>query len=501
MSIYLPKCAPPKELFTYTPNMYLSILSDNTIIIKVAIQEIGQGVITSLPMMLAEELDADWSKVKSEFLNYDKNIPDYSNAENGMQGTGGSTATHRNWMVLREAGASVRHVLIKAAAQKWKIDHAQCFTENGIVKNKINDRELSYGELAEQAATMELPTKVDLKKHKDFSVIGKASGDLKSERVVRGEFTYGIDVKQDNMVYAAIEIQPVKNAKLLSYSKVQVLAVEGVIDVVEIDQHPKERAFDGIEGGVAVIANSTWAAFQGKKALNATIQWDAGKYGKASIKTLRRDFESTFAGKMNEDAELGNIKKAFSSAEKQLEATYESPYLAHALMEPLSAIAHVQNNKCEFWAGTQSPQYNSVYIAKVLGIPAENMVFNCYPSGGGFGRRYFTDYTGQAALISQKIGRKVKLVWTREDEIRNGKFHPFRQDYYKGALDENNNLSAMHFRGVTTHEWGAAPIITYHVPNRLEESKIIDSIVIFGSWRSVVFHNQTLHLRSRIVHL
>lgn len=478
-----------KTGFAFEPNLYIKIASDNTITLGIIKQELGQGIKTSSSMLMAEELEVSLETIKTEFIPYNKEVPDYQNEWN-LFATGGSGSIVAMWEVLRKAGATVRDVLLEAAAQTWSVNKEDCYAQKSSVFNKRDSRSLSYGQLAEKASELTPPEDIQLKNPEDYKLIGKPVIDLKNKFVKKGTYPYGIDVDLPNMVYASIVLYPTKDAKIVQYDVSKVLALKGVSEMVEFPTTKGDIVFKGSEAGLAVIADSTWTAIKGKKILEDNIQWDLGEYGSKDNESLKADFKIALREDFDQRGSRGNIDTAFDQeVVKEITMSYENPYLAHGLMEPLNAIARVKDGKCEIWAGTQSPQFTSHYLSRILDLELENFVFHTYPSGGGFGRRFFVDYVTQATLISKKIGKTVKVTWTREDEIRHGRYHPFRQEHYRGGLDKDNNLIAAHYRGVTTHTWGAGVNMIYNIPNCKLEHSIRGSVLHFGSWRSVGTHN------------
>ncbi|WP_282160962.1 xanthine dehydrogenase family protein molybdopterin-binding subunit [Ulvibacterium marinum] len=475
--------------FTFKPNLYIKIASDNKITFGIIKQELGQGIKTSLAMLLAEELEVNLATVKTEFISYDNTVPDYQN-EWGLFATGGSGGVVVMWEVLRKAGATVRNVFLEAAAQTWNMEKEDCFARESFVHNRKDSRALSYGRLAEKASELTIPEVIQLKNPEDYKLIGKPVIDLKNKFVKKGGYSYGIDVNLPDMVYASIVLYPTRDAKLVRCDASKVLAIKGVSQILEFPTTTGDSVFKGSEAGLAIIANSTWTALKGKKVLEDNMEWDLGEYGDKDNETLKEDFKIALREDFGQRGGRGNIDTAFDQeVVKEITVSYENPYLAHGLMEPLNAIARVKDGKCEIWAGTQSPQFTSHYLSRILDLELENFVFHTYPSGGGFGRRFFVDYVTQAALISKKIGKTVKVTWTREDEIQHGRYHPFRQEHYRGGLDKDNNLIAAHYRGITTHAWGAGVNMIYNIPNYKSEYSIRGSVLHFGSWRSVGAHN------------
>ena len=474
-----------KNTFIYKPNLFIEISSDNLITLKILEQDMGQGIGTTIIMLLAEELDVDLTQVKSTFLPYNKNVPNYKK-KYGECDSGGSYSTIRKWEGMRKAGAMVKDVLLKAAAKKWNTTIQNVYPEKGYVIHKTNGAKYSYGELCEAASQEEISEDIQLKEITSFKMIGKATTDIKTQFIINGNLKYSIDESVPDMVYAAVILNPTKDAAVKMYEEDEVLRMDGIYDVVRIDTIIKDDDFNGADGGLAIIGNSTWSVFKAKRALESKIVWDLGEFADKSLKGIKAEFKKALKGSLTESKQWGNTDECFSNEiVKEISATYETPYLAHALMEPLNAIVHLTDKGCEIWAGTQSPQHTSFNLSQILNIPIENFTFHTYPSGGGFGRRFCTDFVTQAALISQQVKRPVKLTWTREDEIRHGRYQSLREEHFRGGLDKNNEFIALHYKGISTFKYPPGPNFLYNLPNYKEEYKLMDSIVHDGTWRSV----------------
>jgi CO/xanthine dehydrogenase Mo-binding subunit len=295
-----------------------------------------------------------------------------------------------------------------------------------------------------------------------------------------------MDVRLPGMVYAAIARAPVAGARVLEYDDRKACEAPGVVAVVKVAGKQGDTPHWRFEEGVAVVASSTWAAFQGRRELH--IRWDEGDRPSMSAADTNRQFAPGPAAALQAGRSTGDIDKAFAAAAKVLEATYETPYLPHHLMEPLNAVADVRKGACEIWAGCQAPQYTSNYLAQLLNIPIENIRFHPRASGGGFGRRFFADFVAEAALISQRVGRPVMSVWSREDEIRCGRYHPMRHDHYRVAVDADGLWSGIDYVGVTTFFRPASLSLLYPVPHLRERQRLVQPIVNVGPWRSVADH-------------
>lgn len=407
------------------PDAFLSIGGDGTITIWSPRSEMGQGVRTALPMMAAEELDADWSSVEVRQADLD--------ARYGDQITGGSFSVRGAWEPLRKAGAVARAMLVTAAAARWKVEASTCRTENGAVISSTGNR-LKYSELVSGASRLPVPKEVPLKDPKNFRIVGKATPRKDTPPKIDGSAVYGIDVRVPGMLYAAIAHCPVFGGTVRSFDAAKARAVKGVLDVVEIKRSELLHQFsyepsgkghsNYTRSGVAVVANSTWAALQGRKAL--AVVWDEGGNAGVDTTSLRENLaklaDAPGGTVIRND---GDAAKTLDTASKRVAAEYEVPFLAHATMEPVNCTAHATENGCEIWAPTQIPNAAAVSIAKALNLPNESVKVHITFLGGGFGRRLMQDYAVEAALVSRAVKAPVKLVWTREEDIQ--------QDYYRPA--------------------------------------------------------------------
>ena len=410
---------------TFHPNVFLGIDTDGTVYIVAHRSEMGTMIRTTLPMVVADELDADWNRVK-----IDQAIGDH---RYGDQNTDGSHSVRSFFDTLRVCGATARWMLVQAAAQKWNIPPSECATEQHTVVHPASGRRLPYGELAAAAAKLSVPSReqVQLKKPEAWRYIGKGEPSYDLEHLCTGKAMYGIDAHVDGMVYASIERPPVLGGKVKSYDDKDALKVSGVRQTVPIEPFQGAPAFQPL-GGVAVIADNTWAALQGRKKLK--IAWDEGANQSYNSDEYKNELQETARKPGKVVRQAGNAEKLLADAQDAFEAEYYVPLLAHASMEPLAALVEFKNGKVTAWAPTQNPQGAQDIIASELGIPKENVVCHVTLLGGGFGRKSKPDYVAEAAVLSKKVGRPVKVVWSREDDI---KF-----DYY-------NAVAAMYFKAVT----------------------------------------------------
>ncbi|MBE7474470.1 MAG: xanthine dehydrogenase family protein molybdopterin-binding subunit [Anaerolineae bacterium] len=428
---------------TFQPNVFLRIDPDNTVTITIPRSEMGQGVRTSLAMILAEELDADWSQVRVEQAR--------AGHEYGDQTTGGSTSISSFWQPLREAGALARAMLITAAAQKWGVDPQTCATEKGAVIHKDNGQQLFYGELIGLATQLPMPdlASLSLKDPKDFRIIGTPTELVDNSQFVDGSAIFGLDVKVPNMLYAAIARCPVFGGTLINFEASATKAVEGVRDVVEIDN------------AVAVVAENTWAALQGREALQVT--WDEGPNATLNSETIHQNILAQLPATVAKGSD--NIQAPNTG---KMEVLYEIPYLAHATMEPMNCVADVRLNHCEVWAPTQNPQFAQAikqlplerrvtrFISRALGLHGNPVTVNVTLMGGGFGRRLQVDYISEAIQVSHAVGQPVQVVWTREDDIQHDFYHPLSYHYVSSELDAMAEMKQQPYygpAGVPTGAW------------------------------------------------
>lgn len=467
----------------YTPNAWVHIANDNTITLISARSEMGQGVYTSLPMLIAEELGVDIKKIKVAIAPPNAV---YTNSLLGAQITGGSTSVREGYDKLRTAGAQVRTMLVSAAATKWKVDASTLRVENGVVLG-ANGKKATFGSLAEAASKLPVPKEVALKDPKDFTLIGKATKRLDTPMKVNGTAQYGIDVKLPGMVYATLEQCPVIGGKVVSFDASKAKAMPGVIDVVQIDD------------GVAVVANSYWRAKKARDVLS--VKWDEGagaKLNNAVMMAGVREAEKT--SKTISIKKNGDCAAALKTAAKTLTAEYQSQLLAHATLEPQNFTADYKNGKCLVIGPTQFQQGAQGEVAKALGLKPEDITVQTTFIGGGFGRRLDIDFIVQAAQISKAVGKPVKLLWSREDDTRHDFYRPMALHRMAGGLDANGKPVALDFQltsqSVTQRAFGLpkdtldpfmaeAAVVAYDIPNMKQDLVIHDSGLRVGYWRSV----------------
>ena len=411
----------------FSPNAFLSIGTDNKIKVLLAHAEMGQGIWTTLTMLIAEELDADFKDIQVEHAPTDKA---YFHTAWGLQLTGGSSTTWSEFDRYRKAGATARVLLVEAAAQKWGIKPTDCSTANGFVT--AGNKKLSYGALASVAATLKAPADVALRTKEQWKYIGKGMKRLDAPVKVNGQAKYGMDMQFEGMLTAVVAHSPVMMGKVKSFDATKTRLVKGVVDVVQIPT------------GVAVIATNYWTAQQGKKALQ--VLWDLGDNVSVDSATQFDLFKTLATGVNKQVAKAGDAEAAVKNASKIFEATLTFPYLAHAAMEPLNCTVKIDGEKCDIWTGTQMPGGDQEAAAKVLNIKPENISVHTPFLGGAFGRRATpdADFVVEAVHIAKASGRFIKMVWSREDDMQSGHYRPSMMHTIKVGLDNNNMPLSWH---------------------------------------------------------
>jgi len=424
---------------TLHPSVFLGIEPDGTVWIVASRSEMGTTSRTSLPLVVADELDADWKRVKIEQAIGDKRY--------GDQNTDGSHSIRSFYDAMREAGSTARFMLIQAAAKQWGVPAAECETDLHVVVHRSTNRRAGYGELASAAAKLPVPKREELKfKPKSaWRYVGKGEVSYDLEALVTGKAIYGMDARVDGMVYASVEHPPVLGGKVKSYDDKEALKVAGVRQTVPMDPFQPPPAFQPL-GGVAVIADNTWAAFQGRKKLN--ISWDNGPNETYNSDAYKNELRATSHNPCKVVRNIGDADAVFAKGGKVYEADYYVPLLAHASMEPMVALAEFKDGKATLWAPTQNPQAVQDIVSKELGIAKEDVVCHVTLLGGGFGRKSKPDYVAEAAVLSKKVGRPVKVVWTREDDIKFDYYNAVASMYMKAALGANGKPTAWLQRAV-----------------------------------------------------
>ncbi len=453
----------------FKPNAWIEIRPDGVVTIWTGRSEMGQGVKTAMPMIVAEELEADWTRVQVAQADAD---PAY-----GDQFTVGSRSVRSGFEPLRQAGAAAREMLVGAAALTWKVPREACRARNGMVEHVATGRRLGYGDLAALAATLPVPADPPLKPSSEFRILGTRVPRVDTPDKVDGAAVFGLDVRVPGMVYATVARCPVFGGRVKSFDPAPALAVPGVQRVVQISS------------GVAVVADRTWAAFAGKKALK--IEWDEGKVAQWSSDGIWRAFAAAAERSGDVVRTVGDVDAGFKGAARTIEATYQAPYLAHACMEPMNCTAQVRGDACEIWAPTQNPQGIERAAAKLTGLPVEAITVHVTYLGGGFGRRGGPmDYATEAVELAKQIAAPVQVVWTREDDIQNAVYRPATYNVLRGGLDARGAPVAWSHRLVGP-EGGSflltrgADELIYPVPHFRLERVIEDPGVPVAPWRGV----------------
>ena len=424
---------PPAAEAPLRPGVYLAIDTDGTAYIVAHRSEMGNGVRTSLPRIVADELDADWARVKV--------VQAIGSEEYGDQDTDGSHSVVSFFAPLREAGATARLMLVRAAAQKWGVPEAECSTELHHVYHKASGKKIRYGELAMAASKLEVPKKEELKlkPRSEWRYIGKSAAGYDLKAMCTGKAKYGQDTRMDGMLYASIAHPPVLGSTVKSLDDSAALKVAGVKQTATIETFKPPVLFQAL-GGVAVIADSTWAAFQGKKQLK--IEWENSSHDVFSSDPYKKELQETARKPGKVVRELGDVDAAFAKGGKIVEAEYYAPLLAHAPMEPPAALAIYRDGKVEAWAPTQSPVGARDAIAAAVGAKKEEVTVHVTLLGGAFGRKSFPDFAVEAAVLSKKTGKPVKVVWSREDDIKFDTYHSVSAMYMKAALGADGKPTA-----------------------------------------------------------
>ena len=484
-------------------NAWVVIRPDDTVVIRIARSEMGQGSLTGLAQLVAEELDCNWSKVTTEFPTPGQNVArkrvwgDYS--------TGGSRGIRASQDYVRKGGATARMMLIQSAANEWKVPVEECTAANSVITHGPSGRTVTYGKVAEAAAKLTPPADVKLKDAKDWKLIGKSIKRLDTADKTTGAMVYSVDLKLPDMLNAAIKDCPVTGGKLKSFDEAKIVGMKGVRKVVRVG-----------DSALAVIADTWWHA---KSALDALpIVWDEGENAKVSSASIAEwlaeglDSGPTYVGN-----ESGDTKAALAGAAKKVEAVYSYPYQNHATMEPLNATALYTQDRCEVWCGTQNGEAAFAAVLEASGLPASKCEVHKHIIGGGFGRRGQTDYVRQAVEIAKQMpGTPVKLLWSREEDMTHGRYHPVTQCKLTGGFDADNNLTALHMRisgqsilfslrpeGLINGKDPATfaglnpsgeAAIGYSIPNVLIEHSMRNPHIIPGFWRGVNVNHNAIYL-------
>jgi isoquinoline 1-oxidoreductase subunit beta len=446
LSLQLPlagRDAAAADSSAFVPDAFIRIGSDGQIVLTMPYVEMGQGTYTSIPMLIAEELEVDLSQVRLEHAPPNEKL--YGNPLlGGLQATGNSNAVRAAWQPLRQAGATARTMLIAAAAQRWSVSPASCHAEKGNLVHAPTGRRATYGELAADAAKMPIPDKVALKRPDEFKLIGKPVKRLDTPAKVNGSAVYGIDVRPTGVKVATLAQSPVFGGRLKTVNDSAAKAVNGVRQVVRLDD------------AVAVVADHMGAAKKGLAAL--VVEWDDGPHAKLNTKDIVDELEHATLNPGVIAETIGDVSSAIASAVTTIEATYQVPFLAHATMEPMNCTAHVHKNGCEIWVGTQALARAQAAAAKTAGLPLDKVVVHNHLIGGGFGRRLDVDGVVRAVQIAQQVEGPVKVVWTREEDIQHDMYRPYWFDRMSAGLDDKGRPVAW------SHRFAGSSVIARWAP-------------------------------------
>lgn len=413
----------------FEPNLFVHLKTSGELILIASRSEMGQGVRTSITSIIADEMDADWTKVSVEQA--------IGHPKYGNQNTDGSRSVRTLFETMRKMGATAKAMLVTAAANKWQADVANLKTSAHYVINTKTNKKIFYGDLAADASLLPIPENPPLKKYSEFTLIGKGLKSVDINDFTSGKAIYGMDIKLPGMKYAVMARCPVTFGIVKSFDKSAAMAIKGVEDVFEIKRVKKPF---GTLGGIVVVATNTWAAIEGKKALK--IEWDYGDNKVYNSDDYMKTITANVHRKGKEIKNDGNVNSAFNNASQIVESTYKLPHLVHAPMEVPNATAWIkENGACEVWTPTQAPQVSRDYAAEILEIDKENITINVTLLGGAFGRKSKPDFVVEAVLIAKEIKTPVQLVWTREDDIQNGYYHAVSAQYMKGSLDKNGKVT------------------------------------------------------------
>lgn len=471
-------------------NAWIHIAPDDTITFEIHKVEMGQGTVTSLSQLLADELDCDWGKFRTEFPGIDPAF--------GFQGVVGSMSIRTGWEPLRRAGATARAMLMEAAARQWGVDRSRCRTENGFVINTSNNARLSYGSLATAASRLPEPKNVAVKDPKDFRYIGKSIKRLDTRDKSMGRTRFGIDMREPGMLYAAVARCPVFGGKVASYDATKAKALAGVKQVVQISR------------GVAVVADNTWTAMQGVKLLD--IRWNEGANAAQTSANISKIFAEKAQTPGVEVTKVGDVAKGFAGASRKVEAVYEAPFLAHATMEPMNCTAHVTADSCDVWASMQMQTLAHGAAAQASGLPMDKVRIHSQFMGGGFGRRGMTDFVTEAVEVSKAIGAPVKVTWSREDDMHHDNYRPASYSRFTAGLDADGWPVAWHNtiaspsitntsgqppqNGVDRTSTEGAHDLPYEIESKLVDYHWTEVGIPVTYWRAVGYTQNTFFVES-----
>jgi isoquinoline 1-oxidoreductase subunit beta len=467
----------------FAPNQWLRVGTDGKVTLVVARSEMGQGVRTCLAMILAEELEAEWSSISIEQASPSPLYEDMS--------TGGSDSVESSWMPLRRAAAAARLMLLAAGAKLWKVEPGTCRAERGVVVHTPSGRRVSYGRLAPIAAKLPVPKEPPLKDPKDFRIIGTPVRRVDGPAIVTGRAKYGLDTRPPGALFAAIARCPVPGGRARSFDAARARAVHGVVRVVDVAP------------GIAVVARDSFAALSGRDVLE--VAWDEGPHAGLTTEELWRRLDAAAsAGPAHISRREGDVEQALAGAATRLSATYRDAFQAHAPVEPMNAAARVSGGSCQIWAPTQNPQRVQREAAKLLGIRPEKVTVHVTLIGGGFGRRLGADYAIEAVEVARAIGRPVQIVWSRRDDFEHDRLHPAGRVDLEAGLDASGRITSWRHRFTSFHlsmfgpfdpnavdqpdvdPWGGYDN-PYEIPSLRAEWINLESPIHTGAWRSVVY--------------
>ncbi len=426
----------------FAPNGFVRIGTDGQVVLIMPYVEMGQGTYTSIPMLIAEELEVELRQVRLEHAPPNEKL--YTNPLLGEQATGNSNAIRGAWKPLREAGATARTMLVAVAAKRWKVDPVSCRAQNGVVHHPPTARKIPYGELAADAARMPIPKDVALKAPEDFKLIGTPAKRLDTPAKVNGTAVYGIDVRPPGVKIATLAQSPVFGGRLRRVDDAAALAVKGVRQVVRLDD------------AVAVIADHMGAAKKGLQAL--VVEWDDGPHAKLTTAAVAAELENATLGTGAVAQTIGDAGRALAKAGTRVDATYQLPFLAHAALEPMNCTAHVRQDACEIWVGSQAIARVQKGAAETLGLPLEKVLVHNHLIGGGFGRRLEVDGVIRAVQIARQVEGPVKVVWTREEDIQHDLYRPYWFDRLSAGLDDKGMPVAW------TRRFAGSSVIARYIP-------------------------------------
>ena len=466
-------------------NAWIRVAPDDEVTIMIARSEMGQGVLTSLSMLAVEELECDWKNVRTEFAPVGAA---YVNPAFGMQGTGGSQSIRGAWEPMRKAGATAREMLVAAGAQRWGVAASECHAENGAVMHAPSNRRATYGSLAEAASKLPVPSDVKLKDPSQFHLIGKPVKRLDTPSKVNGRATFGIDVRRPGMLHAVVLRCPVFGGKVANFDATKAKAIPGVKDVVQISS------------GVAVVADNTWTAMQGRRALE--VKWEEGPNATLSSDTLRKQLVERAQQPGVEVRKEGDAAAAMAGAAVKIDAVYEAPYQAHATMEPMNCTADVRAGGVEVWAPTQFQTLAQALAATITGVKPEAVNLHTTYLGGGFGRRGVSDFVGDAVETSKAMKAPVQVTWSREDDMQHDYYRPASYIHMSAGLDADGWPVAFRARiacesvmnwffpgmvknGVDPTSTEGLADIPYDIPNIFVDYQLVSGPIPIGFWRSV----------------